>query len=128
MIPRADGEIQKSEEYKETNLKDMLSPDEKSKNPRKKKVIKESFDETMEEAEVTLSFTDKIGHKVEVKEIEGSGMAGEPMTFAYVFHDGQISSKEKVKSHLKPADYKELCDYLNDIADNNEASAISFVQ
>jgi hypothetical protein len=32
-----------------------------------------------------------------------------------------------VKEHLKGADYKELCDYLNDIFDNNEASAISFV-
>lgn len=127
LIPRADGEVRKSSDYKDDSIKDVISPKEKNKSPEKKKVIKESFDDTMKEAEVTLSFVDKMGHKVEVREVDGTGMAGEPMTFAYVFHDGEISSREKVKSHMKTSDYKELCDYLNDVADNNEASAISFV-
>jgi hypothetical protein len=123
MIPRADGEIRVSDEYAD-NLKDAMVS---TKSAEKKKVIKESFDEEMEEAEITASYTDKEGKKIEIREIEGTGMAGEPMTFAYIFHDGKISSREKVKSHMKPADFKDLTEYLNDIADNNEASAISFV-
>ena len=121
MIPRANGEIEVSADYEDDPIV-QVKPLEK-----KKKVIKESFEETLNNIEITLSFTDKEGHSVEVKEIEGTGMAGEPMTFAYIFHKGKLSSKEKVKPHLKNADYKELCDYLNDIYDNNEASAISFI-
>jgi hypothetical protein len=120
LIPRADGEVRVSDEYKDT-LKDAIIG-------KKKKVLKESFEDEMRDAEVTANYTDKNGKNIEVREIEGTGMAGEPMTFAYIFHDGVITSKEKVKSHMKPSDFKDLCDYLNDIADNNEASAISFVQ
>lgn len=115
MIPRADGEKRISDDYKE-------------QSPEKKKVIKESFQETIDQAEVTVAFTDKEGKTVEVREIEGTGMAGEPMVFAYVLRDGILSSREKVKPYLKPSDYKELSEYLDDIYDNNEASAISFVR
>jgi hypothetical protein len=130
MIPRADGEIRVSDEYKDSidKLKDSIKPKSKETSPEKKKIIKESFEEDMHNAEVTLTLKDKEGHDVEVREIEGTGMAGEPMTFAYVFHDGNLSSRDKVRSRLKPSDFKELTDYLADITDNNEASAISFVK
>jgi hypothetical protein len=119
MIPRADGEIRVSDEYQES-LKDAIVG--------KKKVIKESFDDEMNNAEVTATYTDKNGKLIEIREIEGSGMAGEPMTFAYIFHDGILSSREKVKGSMKPTDFRGMIDYLNDIADNNEASAISYVR
>jgi hypothetical protein len=130
MIPRADGEVRVSDEYKDSidKLKDTIKPKEKAASPEKKKVIKESFNEEMNDAEVTISFKDKGGQDVEVRELEGTGMAGEPMTFAYIFHNGSLSTRDKVKSQMKSSDFKELSDYLNDIADNNEASAISFVQ
>ena len=118
MIPRADGEVRVSDEYKET-LKDAIVG--------KKKVLKESFDDEMQDAEITATYTDKAGKTIEVREIEGTGMAGEPMTFAYIFHDGVVTSREKLKSSMKPADFKDLSDYLNDISSNNEASAIAFV-
>jgi hypothetical protein len=118
MIPRADGEVRVSDEYKET-LKDAIVG--------KKKVLKESFDDEMQDAEITATYTDKSGKTIEVREIEGTGMAGEPMTFAYIFHDGVVTSREKLKSSMKPVDFKDLSDYLNDISSNNEASAIAFV-
>lgn len=121
LIPRANGEIEVSDDYQDDSFSIQIKPKEK------KKAIKESFEETLDNAETTLSIVDKMGHKVEVKEVEGTGMAGEPMTFAYIFHNGEISSREKVKDHLKSTDFKELSDYLNDVASNNEASAISFV-
>lgn len=125
MIPRDNGEIEVSDEYKDTKdkLKDALV-----KSPEKKKAIKESFEETIDDSEVTATYTDKEGKTVELKEMEGTGMAGEPMTFTYIFHDGKLSSMERIKSVLKQHDYKDLMEYLNDIYDNNQASAISWVR
>jgi hypothetical protein len=64
----------------------------------------------MNQSEVSLSLVDKNGKTVEIREIEGSGMAGEPMMFAYIFHDGNLSSREKVKNFLKNSDFKVLSD------------------
>jgi hypothetical protein len=121
MIPRADGETRTSPEYTDTvdKIKDVLMP---------KKNLKESFEDTIGTAEVTLEFTDKNGKSVEVKEVEGSGMAGEPMTFAYLFHDNKLTTQEKLKTLMKSQDYKELVDYLSDVYDNNYASAVSYVK
>ena len=129
LIPRADGEFRVSDEYKDLDgkIKSMIRVKPKD-TPEKKKAIKESFDETINDAEIEFSTKDKDGKVVEIKEIEGTGMAGEPMVFSYIFHDGHLTSKEKLKPHLSPTVYKEICEYLNDIADNNEASAISFVR
>jgi len=117
MIPRSSGEIEVSDDYKDDFLKSS-----------KKKVVKESFQDLKDSAEVTFKIRDKKGGEVEVREIEGIGMAGENMTFAYIFHNGEISSREKVKPFIKSSDFQELSNYLNDITDNNEASAISFVK
>jgi len=108
MIPRADGEKRVSDEYK--------------------KAIRESFEETMMGSDVTVSFVSKEGKTVEVKEIEGTGMVGEAITFAYIFHDGIISSREEAKTYLKPSDYRELCEYLADVTDNKFHSALKFVK
>jgi len=126
LIPRADGEIRVSDEYKDIGdkLKDAL----KSKSPEKKKIIKESFEETMKDAEVTATYHVKEGHIVEIREMEGTGMAGEPMTFAYIFENGEVTTREHVKSHMKASDFKDLCSYLDDVAYNNEDSAISFLK
>lgn len=122
MIPRADGEIRVSDEYKDTGdrIADMVKP--------KKKAIKESLQETLEDAEVTFTCSDNEGEPVEIREVDGTGMAGEPMVFAYIIHKGIITTREKVKPHLRPQDFKELCQYLDDVADNNEHSAMSFVK
>ena len=76
----------------------------------------------------TAIYDGKNGEKIEVKEIEGQGMAGEPMTFAYVFCDGKISHSKELKSVMTPSDFKDMSDYLRAIADSNEASAISWAE
>jgi hypothetical protein len=126
LIPRENGETVVSDEYKDTKtkLKDALAP----KTPEKKKAIKESFEETMYEAEVTAVYTDKSGKHIEIREVEGTGMVGESMTFAYIFHDGKLTTNEHIKPFMKHADFKDMTDYIKDIYDNNEASAMSFVR
>lgn len=123
MIPRSDGEVRVSDDYADTvdKIKTAIAP-------ASKKELKESFEDTIGTAEVTLEFKDKDGKSIEVKEVDGSGMAGEPMTFAYLFHDNILTTKEKLKTLMKSSEYKELSEYLSDIADNNEASAIAYVK
>ena len=122
MIPRADGETRPSDEYATTidKIKGAIAP--------KKKDLKESFEDTIGSAEVTLEFKDKDGKSIEVKEVDGSGMAGEPMTFAYLFHDGVLTTKESLKPLMKGQDYRMLLEYLSDLYDNNEASAVAYVK
>ena len=141
LIPRADGEFKVSDDYKTVgdSIKSIISPKSKKKDKEskedsddKKKPSRNQLDEnekeTMNDAEVTLTFKDKDGGKVEVREIEGIGMAGEPMTFAYVYHDNKISTREKVKNFLSTSEFNELTEYLNDVSDNNHHSAVSYCQ
>lgn len=127
MIPRANGETKVSGDYaNDSSLADIIKP--KTKTPEKKKAIKESFEESMGSAEITAVYESRDGSKVEIKETNGTGMAGEDITFTYVYLNGELSSRDKVKSHMKHVDFKDLCEYLNDVAINNEESAISFIQ
>jgi hypothetical protein len=90
--------------------------------------------DTLSKVKASVTYKGKDGEKVEVKEIEGKGMAGEPMTFAYVLVDGYlVSTWEKINTRysklnkiLSPADFKDLSDYLEEISDANSDSAISF--
>jgi hypothetical protein len=94
------------------------------------------FSDTLSKVKATVTYEGKDGEKVEVKEIEGKGMAGEPMTFAYVLVDGYlVSTSEKINTRysklnkiLNPVDFKELADYLGEISDANNDSAISFAE
>lgn len=91
------------------------------------KSIKESSEDFLNGAEITATYIDKNNKYVEVKEVEGSGMAGEPMTFAYIYHDSKITSIENVKSFLKASDFKDLLEYINDVHSNNQASAVDWI-
>jgi DNA-binding protein YbaB len=77
--------------------------------------------------ETVLSYTDKDGKTIEVKEDEGEGMAGESMIFAYILHNGKLAKVKDVEKVMDPKDFKELSDYLKSVGDNNYASAISYV-
>jgi len=87
-----------------------------------------SFEQNLKNAEVTLSFKTADDSVIEVRELEGAGMAGEDMTFAYIVKDDKIISKKEAEKLLNLSDFKELMDYLNSVGDANYSSAISFIK
>lgn len=138
LIPRADGQYRVSDEYKTGGVlklnPDTQSPEEiekekelkqKERELRKKKtLVKEDSKEIPPiKGEVTFRTEDKDGNEILVREIDHIGACYEPYTHAYIFHDGKISSREDLEGKMNESCYTQLCDYLNDIAINNEVSA-----
>ena len=144
LIPRADGSYKVSDEYRDTGIL-RLSPiaktdaeieqekelkakeKEERAEKRKKRMNEDSNENPIDSAETTYRTTDKEGKEIYVKEIEKPGACYEPYTHAYIFHDGKISSREHLEEIMDKKCYDELCEYLNDISLNNEASAHSYM-
>ena len=83
----------------------------------------------MDNLETVLTYNDLEGNPtIEVREVEGEGMAGEPCTFSYVYFKGEQSTLAKVKPYMTLQDYTDLHNYLSDVASDNYNSAISFIQ
>jgi len=75
----------------------------------------------------SMEFKTKDGKKVELREVDGHGMADEPMTFAYLFLDGVLTKFNDIEDLLNSQDALDLKARLDDINDENQASAISYV-
>ena len=85
------------------------------------------IDDTLSKTPPTVTYKGKNGEKIEIKELEGEGMAGEPMTFAYVICNGKVSHSDELKSVLSTEDFKDMSDYISGISDSNEDSATAWV-
>jgi hypothetical protein len=85
------------------------------------------IDDTLSKIAPTVTYEGTGGEKIEIKEMEGEGMAGEPMTFAYVLCDGKISHSDELKSVMSAEDFKDMSEYISGISDSNEDSAVAWV-
>ena len=68
------------------------------------------------------------GQIVTVDEQDIAGMAGERMTILmFQFETGEVKNYQDIVNYLTPEDHDEILDWLSDLFETNEASAISFI-
>ena len=70
----------------------------------------------------------KNGKTLEIDETNGPGMAGEPMTFTILKIDGKTVHFDDIKHLMEPNDAQELEAYLDEVGDQNAASADNWVR